>query len=220
MPAWTGELHRGEGNRDPGEVTGSQPIVLADRHDAAPDPAVVQTTHQRRSHNLSCGRGAVGIVNDGLHNRRRSDRPGTSEQFRSSLPVMRIRPIPFHQGQEEGWRTVLQSYDDNLQFNNHQTGALLELEEELHERTGGCRDTLDQLICQTALQVIEDDSPGFRLGTSSVYSTPLGAATAKAWPCKSPTPLRASRSSTSSRCPTLRAPRGRPPSPGRGQPRR
>jgi len=48
---------------------------------------------------IYCGRGAIDIVNEGLHNRRRSERPRTSEQFRSSLPVMWIRPIPFHQGQ-------------------------------------------------------------------------------------------------------------------------
>jgi len=53
---------------------------------------------------------------------------------------------------------VLQSHDDNLRLYNHQPGALLELDEELHERTGGYMDTLDQLICQTAQQAIEDET--------------------------------------------------------------
>lgn len=104
------------------------------------------------------GRGATDIVNEGLHNRRRSERPRTSEQFRSSLPVMRINPIPFHAGQEEGWRTVLRAYDSNLRLYDHEPGSLLDLEEELHERTGGYMDTLDQLICQTAQQAIEDET--------------------------------------------------------------
>lgn len=102
------------------------------------------------------GRGATDIVNEGLHNRRRSERPGTSEQFRSSLPVMRINPIPFHVGQEEEWRSVLQAYDSNLRLYNHEPGSLLDLDEKLHERTGGYMDTLDQLICQTAQEAIED----------------------------------------------------------------
>ena len=102
------------------------------------------------------GRGATDIVNEGLHNRRRSERPRASEQFRSSLPVMRISPIPLHAGQEGGWRSVLQRYDSNLRLYNHKPGTLLDLEEELHARTGGYMDTLDQLICQTAQEAIED----------------------------------------------------------------
>lgn len=102
------------------------------------------------------GRGATDIVDEGLHNRRRSERPRASEQFRSSLPVMRISPIPLHAGQEGGWRSVLQRYDSNLRLYNHKPGTLLDLEEELHARTGGYMDTLDQLICQTAQEAIED----------------------------------------------------------------
>ncbi|WP_416972248.1 ATP-binding protein [Streptomyces sp. 4F14] len=107
---------------------------------------------------IYCGRGATDIVNEGLHNRRRGERPRTSEQFRSTLPVMWIRPIPFSEGDEEDWRSVLLRYDKNLRLYNHVPGAeaLLEFEEELHERTGGYMDTLDQLLCQTAQQAIED----------------------------------------------------------------
>ncbi|WP_326715571.1 hypothetical protein OG758_47380 [Streptomyces sp. NBC_01474] len=39
---------------------------------------------------------------------------------------------------------------------NHEPGSLLALEQLLHERPGGYMDTLDQLICQTAQQSIED----------------------------------------------------------------
>lgn len=69
---------------------------------------------------------------------------------------MRISPIPLHAGQEGGWRSVLQRYDSNLRLYNHKPGTLLDLEEELHARTGGYMDTLDQLICQTAQEAIED----------------------------------------------------------------
>ncbi|MFD7225527.1 ATP/GTP-binding protein [Streptomyces sp. NPDC059892] len=56
---------------------------------------------------IYCGRSASDIVNEGLHQRRGSGRPHTSEQFRSSLPVMTIKPIPFREGLEEDWRSVL-----------------------------------------------------------------------------------------------------------------
>ncbi|MFJ7181052.1 hypothetical protein ACIQXA_32700 [Streptomyces massasporeus] len=71
---------------------------------------------------------------------------------------MWIRPIPFSKGQEGDWRSVLMRYDENLRLYNHVPGAgkLLDLDEELHERTGGYMDTLDQLLCQTAQQAIED----------------------------------------------------------------
>ncbi|MFI6611923.1 ATP/GTP-binding protein [Streptomyces sp. NPDC050507] len=105
---------------------------------------------------IYCGRGAAGVVNEGLHLRSRSGRSRTSEQFRSSLPVMRISPIPFREGLEEDWRSVLQAYDGNLTLYNHVPGALLNLEKVLHERTGGYMDSLDQLLCQTAQQAIED----------------------------------------------------------------
>ena len=52
--------------------------------------------------------------------------------------------------------SVLQRYDSNLRLYNHKPGTLLDLEEELHARTGGYMDTLDQLICQTAQEAIED----------------------------------------------------------------
>ncbi|MFF1400775.1 hypothetical protein ACFVZD_44490 [Streptomyces sp. NPDC058287] len=39
---------------------------------------------------------------------------------------------------------------------HHEPESLLAFDELLHERTGGCMDTLDQLICQTAQQAIED----------------------------------------------------------------
>ncbi|MEU6935689.1 ATP/GTP-binding protein [Streptomyces rubiginosohelvolus] len=105
---------------------------------------------------IYCGRGASDIVNEGLHQRRRSGRPHTSEQFRSSLPVMTIKPILFRAGLEEDWRSVLLAYDKNLALYNHVPESLLSLDKLLHERTGGYMDTLDQLICQTAQQAIED----------------------------------------------------------------
>ncbi|GGY72213.1 hypothetical protein GCM10010326_78010 [Streptomyces xanthochromogenes] len=39
---------------------------------------------------------------------------------------------------------------------NHKPGSLLDFDTLLHERTGSYMDTLDQLICQTAQQAIED----------------------------------------------------------------
>lgn len=105
---------------------------------------------------IYCGRGATDIVNEGIHHRLHDDCSRVSEQFRSSLPVMRINPIPFRQGQEEGWRSVLKSYDDNFVLYNHEPGSLLAFEQLLHERTGGYMNTLDQLLCQTAQQAIED----------------------------------------------------------------
>ncbi|MFF9077950.1 hypothetical protein ACF1FX_36180 [Streptomyces sp. NPDC014646] len=53
---------------------------------------------------------------------------------------------------------MLRAYDSNLRLYGHEPGSLLGLEEELHERTGGYMDTLDQLICQTAQQAIEDET--------------------------------------------------------------
>ncbi|MEV5480027.1 MULTISPECIES: ATP/GTP-binding protein [Streptomyces] len=105
---------------------------------------------------IYCGRGATGIVREGLHNRRRGEHQRTSQQFRSSLPVMEIKPIPFREGAEDGWRSVLKAYDSNLVLYNHEPDALLAFERLLHERTGGYMDTLDQLLCQTAQQSIED----------------------------------------------------------------
>lgn len=105
---------------------------------------------------IYCGRGATDIVNEALRQRGRSGRPRTSEQFRSSLPVMEIKPIPFREGLEADWRSVLKAYDDNLVLYNHKPGSLLDFDMLLHERTGGYMDTLDQLICQTAQQTIED----------------------------------------------------------------
>lgn len=108
---------------------------------------------------IYCGNGAVDVVNEGLHqHRRNSEHPDQSLQFRTALPVMRIRRIPFHEGREDAWRTVLMDYDKNLRLYNHAPGAgkLLDFEEELHARTGGYMDTLDQLLCQTAQQSIED----------------------------------------------------------------
>ncbi|WP_330436627.1 hypothetical protein [Streptomyces griseoaurantiacus] len=51
---------------------------------------------------------------------------------------------------------MLKAYDDNLVLYNHKPGSLLDFDTLLHERTGGYMDTLDQLICQTAQQAIED----------------------------------------------------------------
>ncbi|MFF7146271.1 ATP/GTP-binding protein [Streptomyces nodosus] len=105
---------------------------------------------------IYCGRGATDIVSEGLHHRRRGERLRTSQQFRSSLPVMEIKPIPFREGAVEEWRSVLKAYDENLVLYHHEPGSLLDFETLLHERTGGYMDTLDQLICQTAQQAIED----------------------------------------------------------------
>ncbi|MFF7159627.1 ATP/GTP-binding protein [Streptomyces sp. NPDC008139] len=107
---------------------------------------------------IYCGNSAADIVKEALHQRRNSRRPEQSEQFRTPLPVMRIRPIPFHKGHEDPWRTVLMDYDKNLRLHHHVPGAgrLLDFDEQLHERTGGYMDTLDQLLCQTAQQSIED----------------------------------------------------------------
>lgn len=105
---------------------------------------------------IFCGRGATDIVHEGIHSRRRSERPRSSEQYDSTLPVMQIRPIPFSKGAENaGWRDVLMAYDDNLRLYDHRPGSLLEFEAYLHERTGGYMDTLSQLICQTAQDAIE-----------------------------------------------------------------
>ncbi|WGD38716.1 ATP-binding protein [Streptomyces cathayae] len=107
---------------------------------------------------IYCGNGAVDIVEEALRHRRHGERPDQSEQFRTTLPVMRIRRIPFHEGQQDAWRTVLMDYDKNLRLYNHVPGAgkLLDFDTELHARTGGYMDTLDQLLCQTAQQSIED----------------------------------------------------------------
>ncbi|MEU6449796.1 ATP/GTP-binding protein [Streptomyces sp. NPDC046979] len=105
---------------------------------------------------IYCGRDATDIVNEGLRRHGRSGRPHTSEQFRSNLPVMTIKPIPFRKGLEEDWRSVLKAYDKNFALYNHVPESLLHFEQFLHERTGGYMDTLDQLLCQTAQQAIED----------------------------------------------------------------
>lgn len=67
---------------------------------------------------------------------------------------MEIKPIPFQEGAEEGWHSVLKAYDDNLVLYNHEPASLLAFEQLLHERTGGYMDTLDQLLCQTTQQSI------------------------------------------------------------------